>query len=219
MRVLHVPVKVFADVKPVLEKNLSKLNDYSSVGVCATAQHLHEIENAKLFLSTNGFNVVDCAQVLGCDASNALNHASEVDCFIYIGSGRFHPLAIAFDSNKPVFIANPLSNAFDEITEAEKDSWMKRKTGRLTKSAAAETFGILVSAKTGQYNLDEALKVKNKLKGVGKTVFLFCGDLLSPANLMGFNVDCWVNTACPRIVDDEHEKTVVTVQELGEWLD
>ena len=79
----------------------------------------------------------------------------------------------------------------------------------------AGVYGILVSTKTGQFNLDSALKIRDELIGKGKTVFLFAGDEITPERVLGFKVDAWVNTACPRIIDDFFEKPVLNPDELG----
>jgi 2-(3-amino-3-carboxypropyl)histidine synthase len=82
------------------------------------------------------------------------------------------------------------------------------------KAIEAETFGVLVSVKAGQYDLEKALQACKKIKSKGKKAFLFSGEELSPNNLLPFKVDCWVNTACPRLADDKFEKTVINAEEL-----
>jgi len=218
MKVLHIPARVSAEVVPVLKANIDSLKPYSAVGLAATAQHMHELEKAKEFLEERGKTVFLGGQLLGCDANSALNLSDRVDCFVFIGSGRFHALAIALETEKPVFIANPISNAFEPVGEDEKQRWLKRRKGRIAAAAAAETLGVLVSTKGGQFRLGEAMKVRERLKAAGKKVFLFAGDFLSPENLMSFKVGAWVNTACPRIVEDDHENPVVTMEEISEWL-
>ena len=156
MRVLHVPAKVDAEVTPILSKHISDFAPHSSVVLVATAQHLQELDCAKKFLESNGKKVFVGGQVLGCDPKPALLLSKKADCFICIGSGRFHPLAIALETDKPVYIANPLSKTFEAISEEEKRRWIGRKKGRLAKAAAAETFGILVSTKTDQFRIKEA---------------------------------------------------------------
>jgi diphthamide biosynthesis enzyme Dph1/Dph2-like protein len=54
-----------------------------------------------------------------------------------------------------------------------------------------------------------------KLESKGKKALIFSGEELSPNNLLPFNVDCWINTACPRLVDDKFEKSVINAEELG----
>lgn len=90
----------------------------------------------------------------------------------------------------------------------------EKQKARITKAHAAETFGILVSTKDGQYRLKKAEELKSKIEAKGKKAYLFVGDELSPNNLLPFKVDCWINTACPRITDDEHNKPVLNLGEI-----
>ena len=72
--------------------------------------------------------------------------------------------------------------------------------------------------KPGQNEMQGGVeKIKEKLEKAGKEVFVFIGDTLNPAELENFpQIDAWVNTACPRMVDDQelYKKPVVNALEL-----
>ena len=102
----------------------------------------------------------------------------------------------------------------DEITDEEKNKWLKRQRGRIMKAMEAETFGILISTKEGQSNIDLALGLKHKIEVSGKNALLFAGEEINPENVLGFEIDAWVNTACPRIADDHFDKPVLNPDEL-----
>jgi len=213
MKVLHIPCFYPAESVPVLEANINSLMDYKRVGLVATAQHLHQLESIKNILESHGKKAYLGGQVLGCDISKT---PPKADCIIYIGSGRFHPTKIALETRKPVLILNPISKTFEKLSAEEVSSWEQKRKARLKRAAGANTFGVLVSTKSGQFHIEEAWKLKEKLESAGKKAYVFAGNELSPANVLPFKVDCWVNTACPRIADDEYEKPVVNEVELSE---
>ena len=64
----------------------------------------------------------------------------------------------------------------------------------------ANTLGVIVTLKPGQKNMQGMIERVRKLIDDKKTYY-FLGDELR--GLENFNfIDCWVNTACPRMADD-----------------
>jgi len=204
------------DPLPVLKDHLSELRPYRRVGLVATAQHLNRLPEVKDFLESHGKEVEVGGQILGCRQDNALRLGA--DCYLYIGSGRFHPLGVSFKTDKPVFILNPFSQALDKITDDEKRRWLGKRKGAISRALNSDVFGIMVSLKSGQFNLKKALKLKETLEGKGREAFIFAAQELTPNNLLPFKVDCWVNTACPRIEGDEYNRPVVNAEDLEGFL-
>ncbi len=209
MKILFIPCRSNKDIMPAVKKAAKKI-EAQQIGIITTSQHLHQLEEAKSFLEEKGKTVVFSGQAIGCEKIS-----SGADAFLYIGSGRFHPLNIAIRSGKPVILANPYSSEADEISRQEITLLEKRKKSRLMRAAAAQTFGILVSTKPGQENMALASELREKINANGKSAFLLAGNEINPRNLLGFEMDTFVNTACPRIVEDEFEKPVINPDELG----
>jgi 2-(3-amino-3-carboxypropyl)histidine synthase len=214
MKVLYVPCYHCKDVLPVLEKRASILSGFKRIGVVSTAQHLNQLDAVRNFLESKGWKVYIGGQVLGCNQENAVAIESKIDAYLYIGSGLFHPAGIAVKTSKPVILLNPYAQTMGLLSPTERELWLRRQKGRLAKALSAGSYGILVSAKTGQFNLAKAKRLKKKLESQGKKAFLFAGEELNPSNLLPFKVDCWINTACPRLADDHFEKTVINAEEL-----
>ncbi|MFH1682664.1 MAG: diphthamide synthesis protein [Candidatus Woesearchaeota archaeon] len=137
-------------------------------------------------------------QMLGCDNVKV---RQEVDCFLYIGDGMFHPTALLVNE-KPVFFYNPLSEKYDFLGKKDWEKSRLRKKVAMMKYLSAKRIGVLISVKEGQNKVQGIWeKVKEKLGGDDKQFFLFVGNEIR--DLENFNfIDCWVNTACPRIADD-----------------
>ncbi|UCD04284.1 MAG: diphthamide synthesis protein, partial [Candidatus Woesearchaeota archaeon] len=155
-------------------------------------------------------------QVLGCDTSCALEIEKKVDCFLYIGTGEFHPLGVFIKTNKPVFILNPFSKKTRQISGKERVAYERRRSIVISKAKDAYNYGILVSIKPGQNNLKKALEIKKKIEKKGKFAFIFLFDTLDSKEFLNFNwIEAWINTACPRIIDDSFEKPVINAEEFS----
>jgi len=147
-------------------------------------------------------------QILGCD-NFKINE--EVDGFLYIGDGEFHPRALLVNE-KPVFFYNPLSEGWRKLGRKEWEELKLKKKVGLMNFYSADKIGVIISTKEGQRLMQGKVdELKKKLEEEGKEVYLFLGDEVK--GLEDFNfIDCWVNTACPRIVDDV--KNVVNLRDL-----
>lgn len=199
MKILFIPAKSKTSIQEVLKKVKIK----EKFGIATTIQYLDQVKKLKIKNAT----IVN-KPILGCDASECLKIKSKVKAFLYIGSGPFHPREIAFQTNLPVYIANPLTNKFSKIQKEEIEDYKKRIKGKQAKFLMSDRIGILVSTKPGQYQLKKAQKIKKKLK---KESFIFMFNKLENFELENFpDIDFWINTACPRI----ESKNVINARDL-----
>ena len=214
MKTLYVPCYSKINPLPILEKNIGHLKPFNRIGLFSTIQHLPYLEELARYLENRGKDVFVGGQILGCDIKNALKVSGKVDCLVYVGSGRFHPTAVLMETEKTVFVLNPEEKSLTHITVKDKKNLIKRKKGRISRASEASVYGILVSTKKGQYNITISWNLKDKLEKKGKKAFVFAGEEITPQNVLAFNVDCWVNTTCPRITEDFFEKPVINPAEL-----
>lgn len=180
------------------------------VGLVTTVQFIDQIEKIKKKLESSkkevfygkGARAKYRGQILGCDVGAAEHMKEEVEAFLYIGSGEFHPLMIALKTNKPVFKFNPTTNEFTKVKKEEIDKINGRLKGMRTKFLSSQSIGVLVSTKQGQQNFKLADKIKKNYPGKHFHVFAF--DTLDFSQLENFpDIEFWVNTACSRIVYDD----------------
>lgn len=211
MKRLFIPAEAEIDIIPIIEKALKRLP--KKIGLLTTVQHLSQLKEAKDFLEKNGKEAVLGGQILGCNQKNAEKIAAKVDCFLFIGSGCFHASGVLLKLNKKIIIANPYSGEVSEISEAEIERLKKKKKGALLKFHSAKNIGILISTKPGQYNFEEAQILKKKYNE--KKFYLFVADTFDFNELENFPfVECWINTACPRIAEDQSKKPIVNLEDL-----
>jgi 2-(3-amino-3-carboxypropyl)histidine synthase len=216
---IFIPCRSEKDILPAVKKAAGKMARYVSIGLITTSQHLHLLESAANILSKERKKPVIGGQILGCNVANAERIKDEVDAFLYIGSGMFHPSAYLRSIDLPLFVANPYTDEVIEYSDAENGKWEKKQKARIMRCVEATVYGILISTKTGQFNYEAAEKIKKKLVMHGRKAYIFSGAELSPDRLLGYKVDAWVNTACPRIADDHYDKPVINPEELDTLLE
>ncbi len=226
---VYVPVK-YSIPKESLERIAKKTakrlkkDKFKKIGIVSTAQFLESLGEIKKILEKNGFSVkmekgkrTQTGQILGCDVFAAKKLKSKVDAFVFFGDGVFHPLGVSFVSNKPLFLVNPLNESIKKFNEKERELFLRKRMGIIAKATNAKTYGILVSSKLGQLAIGKAFQLKQLIESHGKQAFILAGDSINENKLSGLNIDCYVNTACPRIsIDDamNWKKPLISAVEL-----
>jgi 2-(3-amino-3-carboxypropyl)histidine synthase len=232
--VLYVPAYSKIDVLSIVSQATKLLG--KNVGLITTIQHVHKLNEAKEFLQKNGFEVkigessgriAHPGQVLGCNLSSATSIASLVECFLFIGSGNFHPIGVALSTQRPVVIADPIQNEVREIQEI-KDRLLRQRHGAITSASNATSFGIIISSKPGQNRMITGKDLVKLAKKHEKEACIILLNEITPGKLKGFNLEVIVSCACPRIAIDDfltYSVPILTPQEfkmvLGEedWED
>jgi 2-(3-amino-3-carboxypropyl)histidine synthase len=207
-----------------IDLNKIELGELSGkIGLVTTTQFLDSIKEIKQFLEKNNKEVFidkdkqrNSGQLLGCDVGAAAKIENNVDAFLYVGSGEFHPLGVSLQTEKDVFTFNPVSGVFSKLDSKEIEKYKKSKKARYVMFLSADNIGILVSTKPGQNSYKKAVSIKEKLEKKSKKCFIFVFDTLDTNKMENFPfIDFWVNTACPRISDDKDKKNVIGMNELG----
>jgi len=218
MEILYIPVYYKKEISETLMNELlNEIKDKKNVGITYVIQHEKNAFQLKNFLEKNKKNAIVCGKILGCDITNAKKYEKDVEIFIYIGSGRFHPYNLKFHVKKNVIIIDPISQTIRKISDDEIKINEKRMYARIAKASIAKKFGILVSLRTHQFNIKKAYELKERIEKEGKKAFIFAGNDINNSNLLGFDVDAFINTACPRIVEDEFSKPIINADEI-EWI-
>ncbi len=186
------------------------------VGICATVQYLKKAKELKEFLESKGVKVVigksasteEEFQVLGCDVTACKG----AEVYIYIGDGKFHPIWIQYKTGKKVL--NAISMNFVDESEVQKlKNYIK---GAYLKFIQAKRIGIIISTKPGQNRLELAKSLKEKFPD--KKFYIFVMNDVDPNQLNDYPVDMWINTACPRLID-EREKFLKPIMNVGDLLE
>ncbi len=204
MKLMHVHAKSTIDIK-MPDAVLKKLPK-GRWGVVTTIQHQHKIGDVLKQLE----HAMLAGQVLGCNASAAEKIKDNVDQWLFVGSGEFHPIQVAVKTGQKIYLWNPVAKEFGILDQKRIDEFQKLRQGQLNKFLHAKRVGIIVTTKIGQKNLMRGLELQKK---GDKEYYIFACDELDMSEFENFNfIDYWVNTACPRIPDSA--KDMVNIDEL-----
>ena len=188
----------------------------NKIGIITNIQHMKLLSEIKNRLEKSGKKAIIGGQVLGCWYVNAEKISDDVDAFLFIGSGMFHPLGM---NNKKVYNLDLERMIIEDISDEIK-KMEKIRYGRIMKAKDAKSFAILVTSKTGQHMLlANAEDIKKKIEVNGRKAFIFSMDEITNERLMGIKCDAFINTACPRIADAHWEKPFVNAQDLDVVLE
>lgn len=207
---VFVEAKSDLDIEKVVKKAEQELHE-EKIGLITTVQYIHKLDEVREILERNQKKVfigkptgrsIHMGQILGCDFTAARQIAGKVDCFLYIGSGNFHPIGVSLATDKIVYVADPEKNELRTVDEL-KEKLLRQRFAKIERAKKAKKFGIMISMKKGQRREDEARLAKKMLKKAGKEILVVAIDEVSPEKLMNFRLDCWVSTACPRIAIDD----------------
>jgi 2-(3-amino-3-carboxypropyl)histidine synthase len=217
----YVELKEVYNPITVLQKNFDKFKSFKKIGLISSIQFTGSLSLAKKFFEDNekeAFIGKNSGRILGCDITSALSIEKNVDVFLFIGSGKFHALGVALKYDKPVLVLDVERNEVYDI-EKIKRSFLKQKYTAIGLAKHAQKFGILVSVKTGQMNIELAEKIKKFLENKDRKAYVLIFNEIKPEKLEGLDLDCYVNTACPRIAIEDRElynKPILSYDELME---
>jgi 2-(3-amino-3-carboxypropyl)histidine synthase len=226
VQTLYIEARATISIKGAVKKAIRLLEDYTSIGLTTTVQHVHMLNEARELLLKAGKTVAIgdvgqskyAGQVIGCDFSNAQSISKDVEAFLFLGGGRFHAIGVELTTGKPTIIADPYEkraySIHDEVLRLLKKRWAS-----ISKAKEAETFGVLIGLKTGQKKVRKALEMKERLEKNGKKATLLAVREITPSVLMQFfDIDAHVNTACPRISLDDTLSFRIPVLTFNETL-
>ncbi len=216
IEVFHVPYRYDRDFIPILEQKADETLDEEKLGVVTTTQHMGNVDAVIDWLNDNGWEAVkgksgsrvkNPGQVLGCDAGAAAAIKDDVDAFLYVGSGRFHPEQIAKWGK--TYVLDPVQHTITHLDDAlTQDEYLRQQYARVLNHIDDEKWGVITTIKE-QNPRPVAKHVKQKLEEHGKEVTVFVGDRIMEGDYEGFDIDIFVNTACPRMVNDFQKFTLV----------
>ena len=233
MRFLQAKYKSDFFIPKDFEKKVKKAfgDGKKKLGLFCAVQFLDNLIEVEVFLKAIGYEVVKskpsraskAGQILGCDsyAHNLNMDLDSIDGFVYVGDGYFHPNALLFvqenrDRKIPVVVLNVRQDKVEFFDVSSVEKYFKKRKGNLMKFYSSDVIGVFVSSKWGQEFKDSALKLKGMYPE--KSFYFFAGDNFLEFEFENFNfVECFVNTACPRIGQDDvlrHSKPVVNIADI-----
>ncbi len=180
------------------------------LGLVASVQHLDLVPRLEAALAARGYEtfvgsgdrrLYYRAQALGCNYTGAEAVADRVDGFLFVGTGQFHPVGLAFAVDRPVWALDPLQGTLEP--PIDRATLVARRQLAVAAARDARRWGILVSTFAGQNRAPTALALRARAEAAGRQAELLYFDRLDPRDLEGRAFEAYVNTACPRIALDD----------------
>ncbi|RPJ52761.1 MAG: diphthamide biosynthesis enzyme Dph2, partial [Methanobacteriota archaeon] len=137
----------------VLEAALPLLTSIR-IGLVTTAQHAHLIDPMIETLARHGIDARVApggtrapmrGQVLGCSFLAA--RIPDIDEILYVGTGLFHPTGVQLAIGARVVALDPYTRA---AVLVDASRMLRRRFALMEKAREAESYGVIVSTKTGQ---------------------------------------------------------------------
>jgi 2-(3-amino-3-carboxypropyl)histidine synthase len=194
------------------------------LGLVASVQHLDLLAPLAAALRGHGFSprmgrgdrrLAYAGQALGCNYTGAEEVEPDVDAYLFVGTGRFHPVGLALAVDRPVWSTDPRQGILEGPVDRAR---LVRSRQLLVASVRdARRWGILVSTFAGQDRSPTALALQARARAHGRDAEVLLAQRIDPADLLGRDVEAYVCTACPRIALDDsanYPKPVLTVPEF-----
>jgi 2-(3-amino-3-carboxypropyl)histidine synthase len=194
------------------------------LGLVASVQHLDLVEPFVAELSRRGYEahvgagdrrLAYPAQALGCNYTGAEAIARQVEAFLFLGTGRFHPVGLALAVDRPVYALDPLRGEIEP--PIDRAALIRKRQLLVAGVRDARRWGILVSTFTGQNRSPTALALQERARARGWDAEILLFDRLDGRDLEGRAFDAYVSTACPRIALDDsanYPKPILTPPEF-----
>jgi 2-(3-amino-3-carboxypropyl)histidine synthase len=176
------------------------------VGLVTTIQHVHLMDRVVKWLEERGIQAVLVegsartpypGQILGCSFEAARRTAAEE--ILYIGTGIFHPTGVQLATGARVIALDPFAR---EVQVIDASRVLRRRFALIESARGAESIGVLVSLKRGQQRWDLA----RKMIALSERAVLIAMHEVTPDELLNLGMDCYVNTACPRLAYDDQTR-------------
>jgi diphthamide biosynthesis enzyme Dph1/Dph2-like protein len=200
MKTLFIPAKINFDID---FKKIQSLKLPKKLAIAYSIQYKDIAEKIKKILSEK-HTITSFIQVLGC--SNP-KFPKNTDAVLLISSGKFHAISLALNSEIPIYLFE--NNNLEKISEQEVENLKKKKKSAYLKFLNSEKIGILISTKPGQENLQRAMNISKKLKD--KKNYFFLSNEINVNEFENFDINSWVNTACPRM---DFDASVINISDL-----
>ena len=212
----HTPMKL---PDGMIEKGLRRIlkrDGSPAFGLTAPIQHVDHLKELYELLNQNGRRAMMGepsrreefpGQVLGCSFSSPRCISNQVNAFIYLGTGRFHPIGMVSAVKKKVWALDPMTGEVTEYGQGDLDGFLRKRFSAITSARDAieggKRVGVIVGTKPGQMRKGLAEKALRACDEEGANCSMIVMDHIDPMKLRSLGIELAVITACPRIAYDD----------------
>lgn len=228
-RVVYIPAFSKAPLREdLLEEALGIARSYGArrIGLVAVVQHVDKLRDVKKFLEARGLEpivprgvppyLLD-GQIIGCEYGAAAR--LEVDAFLYLGGGLFHPVGLYLTTRRPVIKIDPHEARVVDVTPIGI-KYLKVRLFKIQQAMNAKRWAVVVGTKTCQYRDWLVESVRRLLEERNREYLLIVASVLNLERIATIDnpwIEAFVITSCPRLpIDDlwEYSKPVLAPGEM-----
>jgi len=200
--------KIYREQLEVLTRVLEKEN----IEVIFTVQqYLPHVLNSVKILNKN----IEVHLITGCYIPNIVDRK-----IIVASSGFFHSITpLIYGINSTNIVSIDMETCRDNTQECIKrfKYLLTLKLSILSEKLREDSrIGILLSCKVGQRRYRRALELYNYLKNLYSNTYIFEVDEVSEDVLRQVQVDCYINTTCPRLGFDDLDRLNLKIINIDE---
>lgn len=221
--ILYIEVKDLLNLEPILIKSLPYVKEYKTIGLSYSIQHRHDLKNIVKFYESHGKKVVLSKKkglvafpghIVGCQYEGLKAIQKDVEAFVILGN-QFHSMGAALALEKPVILVD-VYNDNVRTMKGLREKILKQRAISIHKLKEAQNVGIIIEIKPGQ-KFGSPKYLLQKLREAGKTAVVITMNEMTPDKIMNFyNIDAFIELACPRIAIDDfykYNKPILTFKE------
>ncbi|MEM4929124.1 MAG: diphthamide biosynthesis enzyme Dph2 [Acidilobaceae archaeon] len=228
-KVIYVPA--FSKIpiaESLLEEALNIVKSYEAkkIGLVAVLQHINKLRDVEKFFKARGLEpivpqgvppyLLD-GQIIGCEYGAV--SGLEVDVFLYLGGGLFHPIGLYLTVKKPVIKIDPHEAKVVDVTPIGV-KYFKIRLFKIQQAMSAKRWAVVIGTKTCQYRDQLVESIRRLLEEKNKEYLLIIAGVLNLERIAAIDnswIEAFVVTSCPRLpIDDlwEYHKPVLTPGEM-----
>lgn len=204
-RIVADPIRVVEQVLPELEGRWGLATTVQHIGYLEQIKSLLEKNSIEAFVGRSDYRAKYPGLVLGCDWGCVRSIDEDVDGFLYLGTGRFHPLGIALATGKDVIVVDPVVGAWHRLSP-KLDNFVRKRKVMIARANLCESFGILTSVKPGQKRFRLMSDLVHEFRISGKDAEPLVANEIVPEKLSEFRAEAFVCAACPWIPIDDADR-------------
>ena len=202
--------KIFIPAKTKFVANESKISQLTNklpkkIVLAYSIQYQEVASNVKEVLSKK-HKILGMIQALGCSKPKI---PKGTEAILLVTSGKFHGVSLAYETKLPVFVLE--NNRLTEISSEDVSKLEKKRKASYMRYLHAEKVGMLISTKPGQERFKNSLDSIQKIKD--KKTYIFLANNVNSSEFENFQIDSWINTACPRM--DMNDNSVINLADLN----
>ncbi|XP_032527844.2 2-(3-amino-3-carboxypropyl)histidine synthase subunit 1 [Danaus plexippus] len=204
IKVLYIFVDIKIDPSHFIETIKLNLSKPTHLAIISTIQFVTTLHSVAKSLRNEGYTVsvpqskpLSPGEILGCTAPK-LN----ADVIVYLGDGRFHLESIMIaNPTVPAYKYDPYDKKFT-LETYEHELMQTNRRNQIKTAENAASFGLILGTLGRQGSTKVLANLEKQIQNADKSYVKILLSEIFPSKLALFDLDAYVQIACPRLSID-----------------